>query len=199
MQQCLNWYVSCAIGVKKAAQTTKVWYKGQPDIRVHFQKSHCVPYIRLLLYFITCFMLVLYHLELPLIQDDWYSNELKPFRFTGQNQQQHRYMTDMRTRLRLTDQWLTNPVTDWVSSKYVQAQTTTILIIIIIIIIMARHEPYFLPHPIQSMTTVHTFYAKGTVLATCVTILSFCSIKYPPFFHCSARPCTKSFRQSAVS
>ena len=49
---------------------------------------------------------------------------------------------------------------------------------------MARHEPYFLPHPIQPMTTVtvHTFYAKDTVLATCVTILSFCSIKYPPFF-----------------
>ena len=47
---------------------------------------------------------------------------------------------------------------------------------------MARHEPYFLPHPIQSMTTVHTFYAKGTVLATCVTILPFCSMKYPHFF-----------------
>ena len=30
MQQCLNWYVSCAIWVKKGAQTIKVWYKGQP-------------------------------------------------------------------------------------------------------------------------------------------------------------------------
>ena len=39
MQQCLSWYVSCAIGVKKAAQTTKIWYKGQPDIRDTFKSS----------------------------------------------------------------------------------------------------------------------------------------------------------------
>ena len=44
MQQCLNWYVSCAIWVKKAAQTTKVLYKGQPDIRDTF-KSPIAPLI----------------------------------------------------------------------------------------------------------------------------------------------------------
>ena len=43
------WYVSYGIRLKKAAKTTKALYEGQPDIGVHFQKYHCVPYIRILL------------------------------------------------------------------------------------------------------------------------------------------------------